>query len=203
MIKLKRKSAENQSFDWRPNFRNYEELPDLRAVRTQFFIPALSICIAVVFTIFIVSQEYRAMNISGDIEKLEEEIGSYEERHEEKVKLNSEFRGISRTLDEVSEFKADRLVASDFMLAVTSRLLEGMYLNRIEYIEGRATVEGSVQVSAEQASRLVNEYLKSLEEGDVLQGLLTDYKLTSLERNTNGENFNFRIVISRGEEEVK
>ncbi|EDY81033.1 Fimbrial assembly protein [Verrucomicrobiia bacterium DG1235] len=203
MIKVKKKSASERTFNWRPNFRSYEDLPDMRAVRTQIFVPAVAICIAAVFAIYILFQEYRAMSIGESIVKLEEEISSYEARHDEKVKLNAEFMGIVRTMDEVIEFTSDNLVGSDFLLALSSRLVEGMYLTRVEYLENKATIEGSVQVPAEEASRLVNDYLKSIEEADSLQGLLTEYKLTSLERDGSGNNISFRIEVTRKEEEEK
>lgn len=203
MIKLSKKAAVSNSYNWRPNFRNYEALPDIRAVRTQFFVPALAIAVASVFSIYILFQEYRAMNISEDIVKIEEDIASYEERHDEKVKLNSEFMAISRTLNEIVEFKEGRLVASDMLLSLSSHLLEGMHLDRVEYLEDKASIEGSVMVAAEQASRLVNDYLKALEEADALQGLLDEYKLTTLERDSTGNHIIFRIEVTKREETKK
>ncbi|MBK1879946.1 hypothetical protein [Pelagicoccus mobilis] len=203
MIKIKKKASVGNSYSWRPNFRNYDELPDVRTVRTQFFFPIVSLCIAAVFTVFILFQEYRAMDIRKNMAELEVEIESYQARHDEKVKLNAEFMGISRTLDEIVEFKANRLVASDYLLTLSSHLLEGMYLTKVEYMATLATIEGSVQVPAEEASRLVNQYLKSIQEADALQGLLNEYKLTSLERGEAGQGIKFRIEVLKKEEEVK
>ncbi len=199
MIKLPKKSSSARSYSWRPNFRDYESLPDLRAVRTQFFLPAFAIAVAGIFSVYILFQEYRAMNIGKDVQELEAEIATYETRHDEKVKLNAEFMNSNRTLSEVVEFKSDRLIASDFMLSLSSRLPDGMYLDRVEYSEGLANIQGSVLVSAEEASRLVDDYLKSIEEADVLQGLLDEYKLTSLERGARGDGFAFRIEVTKKE----
>ncbi len=199
MIKLSKKSASASSYNWRPNFRDYEALPDMRAVRTQFFVPAVAIAIASVLTIYILFQEYRAMNISEDIIKLENEIATYQERHDEKVALNAEFMKIGRTLNGIVEFKADKLVASDLLLSLSTHLLEGMHLDQVEYFEGRANIQGSVLVPAEEASRLVNDYLKALESADALQGLLDEYKLTSLERSVAGDSIVFRIEVTKKE----
>lgn len=196
MIKLSKKSSASHSYDWRPNFRNYDELPDIRAVRTQFFVPILAIAIASTLVVYILFQEYKAKNISENIQMLEEDIGTYEARHDEKVKLNSEFMGIAKTMEEVVEFESGELVASDFILAVSSLLLDGMYLDRIDFMGDRAVVEGSVLVPAEQASRLVNSYMKSIEEADALQGLLSEYKLTTLERGVVGNAITFRIEVT-------
>lgn len=203
MIKPKKRASKARQYNWRPNFLNYESLPDIRAVRTQFFLPTVSSLLAAVFVIFVLAREYKAMGIVEGIEDLNAEVASYEATHNEKVKLNAEFMGIARTLDEVVEFKKDRLSGSDFLLALSSRLIDGMYLNRVEYLEGRATVEGSVQVPAEEASRIVDAYLKSIEQGDVLQGLLTEYKLTSLERDGGSNSIKFRIEITEAQEADK
>lgn len=199
VIKVKKKAAASNAYNWRPNFRNYDDLPDLRTVRTQFFFPVVSLCVAAVFTLFILFQEFRAKEIRRDIERLEEEIASYEASHDEKVKKNAEFMAISRTIDEVLEFESDRLVGSDYLLSLSSNLLEGMYLTRVEFLSNLAVVEGSVQVAAAEASEIVNEYLKAIEEADALQGMLNEYKLTSLERGAKGNVVNFRIEIKQEE----
>lgn len=199
VMKLSKKTSSARSYNWRPNFRDYESLPDMRAVRTQFFAPALAIAIALFLSIYIIFQEYRAMNIGEDILALEAEIATYEARHDEKVKLNAEFMGISRTLSEIVDYKKGKLVASDFLLSLSSNLLEGMHLDRVEYLEGKANINGSVLVSAEKASRLVNDYLKALEKADALQGLLTEYKLTSLERDGADNDLAFRIEVTKKE----
>lgn len=203
MIKVKKKASAANAYNWRPNFRNYDDLPDLRTVRTQFFFPAVALCVAAVFTVFILFQEFRSMEIQKDIETLEQEIASYEARHDEKVKLNAEFMGITRTIDEVLEFEKDRLVGSDYLLTLSSSLLEGMYLTRVEYLGGQAIVEGSVQVAAAEASQIVNEYLRAIESADALQGRLSEYKLTNLERGSNGNIVNFRIEVREKEEGAK
>ncbi|WP_221774700.1 hypothetical protein [Pelagicoccus albus] len=191
------------SYNWRPDFRDLEDLPELRAVRTQFFLPTLFLVIAGVTIVFSVLREVHVKNIQQNIESLKVEIASYQEKHDAKVELNSGFMNTTRTLDEIVQFRSGRLLGSDFLLAVSSRLLEGMYLSRIEYIEGRASIEGNLKVSAEEASRLVDKFMVSLEEADVLQGLLDDYKLTSLERSAGGAHFNFRIEVTNSEAEEK
>lgn len=203
MIALKKKSSEGNSYKWRPNFRNADSLPEVRAIRTRFFLPTIAITLAFCFSSYILFQEYRAVTINDSIEVLEGEIESYKAKHDEKVKLNSEFMAISRTMDEIVEFNKGKLVASDFLLSVSSRLLDGMYLSRVEYIPEKADISGYVRVSAEQASLLVNDYLKSLEEGDVLQGLLDEYKLISLKRDQTGKSFEFRIQITKAEKKGK
>ncbi|WP_309023236.1 PilN domain-containing protein [Pelagicoccus sp. SDUM812002] len=140
------------------------------------------------------------MNIEEDIQKLESEIATYEARHDEKVKYNADFMKVSRSLNEIVEFEGGRLVASDLLLSLSSRLPDGMYLDRVEYSDGIANIQGSVLVSAEEASRLVNDYLRSIEGADVMQGLLDEYKLTSLERGSVGDGFAFRIEITKKEE---
>lgn len=200
MSLTKKKASARSAYSWRPNFRDVEALPDLRVVRTKFFLPAIAISLTVAFSSYLIFQEYRAVGIAENIRKVEAEIATYEETHSEKVELNSEFMQITNTLDEIVRFKAGKLVGSDFLLALSSRLQGGMYLTRVEYIDGKASIDGSVQVPAEKASRLVNQYLRSLEEGDVLQGFLTEYKLTTLERDGGGNNFSFRIEVTKGED---
>lgn len=202
MIKLK-KAGQGRRYNWRPDFRVADQLPEVSAVRTKVFVPGIAASVAIVFVLFILFQEYRAMRIGEDIAKLREEIASYDERHDEKVDLNAEFLALTRTVDEVLEFKQGVLTGSDYLLTVSSNLLDGMYLDRVEYLDHKADIEGSVEVPAEEASRLVDDYLRALEEADALQGLLTQYKLTSLGRDQAGERIKFRIEVTELEEKAK
>ena len=196
MINLKKKTAVGQAQHWRPNFRDYDALPDIRAVRTQFFLPAILIAAAVLVLSYVLFREYIALQLRSDIAALTAEIEENNANHDEKVEMNSEFMAIVRNIDEVSAFVDRQLIASDFLLAVSSRIQSGMHLTRIEYGADLAVIEGNLEVPAEQASRIVDDFVKVLQEGDVVQGLLTEYKLTSLERDAASNNIRFRIEIS-------
>lgn len=200
MISLKKKAAVKSGYNWRPNFRDYEALPDVQAVRTKVFLPVIFITVAAVFCMFILFREYGAMNTEKSIAELEKEIESYSVEHDEIVDLNSNFMKIVRKADEIEEFVSGKLVASEFLISISSRLPENMYLTRLEYGEDKATVEGSLAVPAEEASRIVDSFLKELEEADVVQGLLSEYKLTSMEREKSGEKIRFRIEVLPKEE---
>jgi hypothetical protein len=145
-------------------------------------------------------QEYRAMKIEEDILTIEAEIETYREQHDDKVSLNAEFMKVSRKLDEVLDFKEDKLIVSDALLSLSSSLLEGMHLDRVEYSDGTANIQGSVLVPAEEASGIVNDYLKAIDEADAFQGLVTEYKLTSLDRSSAGGVIAFRIEVTAKEE---
>lgn len=196
MIKLRKSQAANRAFHWRPNFRDYNALPPVRAVRTNIFIPVVFIAIALVFAGFILFREYQAMTIRAEIDVLKAEIEEDSKRHDEIVGLNAEFMKITKNLDEITKFVDGQLVGSEFLIDLTSRIKPGMYLTRIEYAQGRAMIEGRVGVAAEQASRIVDEFLKSIQEAEVLQGIVTDYKLTLLERANTVDTFNFRIEVT-------
>lgn len=203
MVSLKKKSAETRLYNWRPNFRDYEALPDIRVVRAKFFVPALFITLAVVFLSYIIFSEYKAMNLQDSIDLIQTEIDTDEARHAETVKLNGEFMKLVRSVDEMVAFEAEQLIGSDFLLAISSKLLEGMYLSRIEYERDLVVIIGNLNVPAEEASRIVDEYLQSLKDEDILEGKLTVYKLTSLERDSNSGTIKFRIEISPAEKEEK
>ncbi len=195
MISFKKRQQSSGSYDWRPNFRDYESLPDIRAVRTQFFLPTALVALALAFVGYLASREYRAVYLKSEISTIEAEISQHDVNHAEKVSQNAEFMSFERSLDEISAFLDDQLVGSDFLLAVSSRIMSGMYLTRVEYAPELVTIEGNLEVPAEEASRIVDGFLKALQEGDVVQGKLTEYKLTSLERDATSRLIRFRIQV--------
>lgn len=185
-----------RTYHWRPSFRDFEALPDIRAVRTKFFVPTLFISLAIIAASLTVFREHKAMVRQKAIDELQTEVDSYKEEHDAIVALNGEFMKRVRGIDEIIAFTEGQLVASDFFLGISSNAQKGMYLSRVEYTEEKATIAGFLSVAAEEASQVVDDYMKALSEADVLQGKMTEYKLTSLIRLEKTDTIQFRIEVT-------
>ncbi len=201
MINLKRKAAAGPSYNWRPNFRDFESLPDISVVRVKFFLPTflgVAVLIAVSYILF---NEYEAAGINDSIDSLQTELDSQAPEHDKLVKLNSEFMTLDKGLKEILDFKSGTLLSSDLLLSISTRVKEKMHLTRLEYSAERVLIEGDVKVAAEEASVIVDAFLLELEKGAILEGVLDQYSLTSLQRDERKDTIHFRIEITAAEKE--
>ena len=52
---------------WHPNFRNYEKLPDVKQVRTAFFVNAAAITVALALLTYFGVQEWQLRSLNAQI----------------------------------------------------------------------------------------------------------------------------------------
>ena len=59
---------------WHPNFRNYEKLPDVKAVRTAFFVNGASILVAVSLLVYFGFREWQIRTINSQVAQVQAQI---------------------------------------------------------------------------------------------------------------------------------
>ena len=79
--KWDKKVEAEAELNWRPDFRDRQSLPDIRTVRTTFFITAIAVTIAVMSVMHVGFQEYNIYSLGKKIEEGEAEISSRQDLH--------------------------------------------------------------------------------------------------------------------------
>lgn len=201
MIALKKKQAPAvASYNWRPSFRDFDALPDVRAVRARFFLPTLFISVSTLFVSFILFREYQAISLNEGIANLAAEIESTNALHEETVDLNGKFRKSVNVFEEIDSFYSEQISGSELLLRLSSNAPQGLFLTQVQYAnEGGATIEGRITVQAEEASAVVNKYIDALQAADATQGQYKTYSLASMTRDATSSAIDFRIALSNEE----
>lgn len=149
----------NQALAWHPNFRNYERLPDTKAVRTSFFINSTAIVVSLLLVGYTVKQEYVLSSLNSQIAAAADEIARDKSESARVVADFAKFKAEEKKLVEVDAFLKTRPIFSDLLLRVGQTLPENIALDSIALRENtlnlRATVKGAPEIAAGYASDYV------------------------------------------------
>ena len=210
-----RKSKKSEVPAWRPDFRDADNLPDIKVIRTDFLLNLISISLAVVLLGVLVYREYRATNLLSSIATLEGGIEGRKDTDAANVLLSKEFTSIEQRIREVVNFHNVPIDADHLLIRLAETLPKTVVLSSINLsvtVEGEGrkrsaqyilTVAGTVDDLPEApASAVTTEYQSTLRELDVLKPYFIDSNLyfNRLE-GLRAYEFNVRIIL--GAEPVK
>jgi hypothetical protein len=77
--------------NWRPDFRDRQSLPDIKTVRTTFFISAIAVTIAVMSVMHVGFQEYTIYSLERKIEEGKTEIAARQDLHVKAIGMKNLF----------------------------------------------------------------------------------------------------------------
>src|SRR5207244_3711979 len=77
---------------WHPNFRNYAKLPDIKVVRTAFFINGVAITITLAAMIYLGIQEWQLRSINNQIADWQRQIDRDKKASDTAVALFKKFQ---------------------------------------------------------------------------------------------------------------
>lgn len=194
-MKVLPRKAEVISIGWRPDFRDSETLPDTKVVRTSFFLTAGFFSVAVAMAMFLGFREYQKVQVEKDLIELQVEVDGMKPEHGVKVAANGKFMSANGRIDEIVAMRGNQIVGSDLLISVGAALSPSMVLSQMKYEKDSIVLEGMLNVGADEASALIDEYMEKLKEADVGQGTLKTYDLMSIQRK--GTQMIFKLSISK------
>ena len=103
--KWDKKVEAEAELNWRPDFRDRQSLPDIRTVRTTFFITAIAVTIAVMSVMHVGFQEYNIYSLGKKIEEGEAEISSRQDLHVKVIAMKNLFLAQEKRIDEINTFE--------------------------------------------------------------------------------------------------
>ena len=181
-VMIKRsKSQEQAPLYWRPDFRDREQLPDIKTVRTGFFLSAVAATLAAMTLIFVGIREYKIMNLKGNIEEVQKEIDVYRVENGLIVNKNKAFRDNMLKIQEIVSFVDEKAVASDLIIDIAGALSEGMVFRKFEYKDEAARFEGTIPFGVDSDGAL-NGFIDNLKAIESLNTRFKKFNQTSVVR---------------------
>jgi len=166
---------------WHVNFRDVSLLPDIKAVRTSFFVNGLSIIVALGGLFVFVYQEYRINNLRPQIADSQKQIDHDQKDSNKAIALSHRFEEEERKINELAGFvKANKLVLSDFIIHIGQTLPKGIVLATFDYRASGVTLKGFVQGSSAQASGIASQYEKQLKQDKFFNSSFESISLPAL-----------------------
>ena len=186
--------------NWRPDFRDRQSLPDIKTVRTTFFISAIAVTIALMSVMHVGFQEYTIYSLGKKIEEGKAEISSRQDLHVKAIGMKNLFLAQEKRIDEINTFEERQLAASDLILDSGKSLSPGMSLLSIEYIDEKAVFQGFV-VASEEADSLLKDYMEKLRNVDSLKDRYADINQVLVERESGTDLIKFHLEAINPEED--
>ncbi len=190
--KREKKVEEIAELNWRPDFRDRESLPDIKTVRTSFFLSAVAVTIAVMSLMHVGFYEYTIYSLGKKIEEGKAEIAARQGHHAKAIGMNNLFIEQERRIDEIHTFEDGQLVASDLIIDAGKSLMPGMSLFNVEYIDEKAVFQGYV-VASEETDSLLKEYMEKLRNVDSLKDRYAQFNQVSVERDSGTDQIKFHL----------
>jgi hypothetical protein len=180
--KPKTASAALQMPAWHPTFRNYERLPDIKVVRTVFFVNGVAITVALaVLTVFIF-KEYRYLSLCRQVAYAQTQIDRDQRGSDQAIALFKKFQGEEKKILEIDAFLKARPLLSNLLLQIGQTLPKNVALSAFEERENGVIMRGGVRGAPELASGEASNYVEQLNRDPAIKALFGEVTLTSISR---------------------
>jgi Tfp pilus assembly protein PilN len=199
-MKLPRKSPQSAgSGNWHVNFRIADGLPDLKPIRTSFFVNLLFVTVAAAALLFTAHREFLGFEIRSEIDLANQRVESVAARNNHLLALNKEFNDAAVIVSSAAEFGKGQMVASELLVALSRSLPRSMDFSSVTFEKGTLVLRGSVRGASETSSNRVSAYLDVLRKDEVVGPQLSQISLTSLVRDPRTQGMSFEIVLKPGQ----
>jgi hypothetical protein len=166
MLSLLKKKSDTAAIPptaaWHPNFRNYEKLPDIKVVRTAFFVNVAAISVALALLIYFGFQEWQLHTLRGQIADWQRQIERDRKASTEAIALFKKFQLEEAKLNEVDAFIKSRPLFSEIVTRLAETLPPNIALDSLDLREMGLTVRFSVRGAPDAASGHATAYLELL-----------------------------------------
>jgi hypothetical protein len=197
LFKIKKgdKAAAALAPSWHPNFRNFDRLPDVKVVRTSFFVNCAAIVIVSGVLLYLGLQEYKLHGIRIQISDCERQIEENKKPSEQAVRLYVKFQGEEKKAEEVAAFIKTDFVRSDFVIELGQSLPTNIALESIDLHEGGVSLRGIVRGTSDEASGLAQAYINLLRADPQLSTKFQAITMPSLDRDGKDGQLTFEIFM--------
>lgn len=196
-LPLKRSGQAAQAPNWHPNFRNTQLLPDLKVVRTTFFINATCIAVASAALMLTGYREYQAFNLRANISDAQQRMEKAREENDKHLAANRKFMEGMRKFDEARDFIGAQITGTKLLVALATTLPELMEFTAISYENRQLLLRGTIKLDSEAASQRASAYLDVLRAEPYIGEEFSEISLTTLQRDQANQGMSFEILLKQ------
>src|SRR6185369_10352596 len=107
---------------WHPNFRNYEKLPDIKVVRTAFFVNGAAITIMLALLTYFGFQEWQLHNLQAQVADWQRQINRDQAGSDKAIALYKKFEAQQAKFQEVDAFLKSKPLVSELLMRLGQTL---------------------------------------------------------------------------------
>ncbi len=147
---------------WHPNFRNAESLPDIKVVRTAFFINGIAILSALSLGAFLGLKEWQLNVVNSQISQIQAEITRNKSSSDKAVAIYKQFQASEGKVAEVENFLKSKSIISVLVLRLSATLPPNIAIDTLDMRDSGMTMRLSIRGDAAAASGYATAYLEQL-----------------------------------------
>lgn len=147
---------------WHPNFRNYEKLPDIKVVRTAFFVNALAILVTLSLLTYLGFREYNVRIHTKQIAEVQAQIDRNKKASDQAIALFKKFQAEETKTLEVNTFVTSKPMVSVLLLRIAQTLPKNIAVDNLDLRDAGLTMRLSVRGDPAAASGSAAAYLEQL-----------------------------------------
>lgn len=168
---------------WHPNFRNFERLPDIKQVRTAFFVNGAAIFLALAGLTYFTVQEYQLHSLNRQIEEWQRQIDQNKRASDQAVGLYKRFQDLAARTTDVESFVKSRPLLSELLLRFGETMPKNVALSGLDIRETGIALRGSARGAPDAATGYTSAYIDMLRADKTFAAMFEDISPTSVGRN--------------------
>jgi hypothetical protein len=182
MLSLLKKKSDAEGAEalpaWHPNFRDYQKLPDIKVVRTAFFINGVALLVAVSLASYLGFREWNLRVINQQIAHVQAQIDRDKRASDEAIALFKKFQAVETKVNEVDAFMTSKPLVSALLIRIAQTLPKYIAIDNFDLRDTGITLRLSVRGDPASASGYATAYLDQLR-GDKELAQFGDVSFTS------------------------
>lgn len=168
---------------WHPNFRNYEKLPDIKVVRTAFFVNGAAISVAISLAIYFGFQEWKLHVLRGQIADAGRQIARDKSASDQAIALSKKFQAEEAKIAEVDTFVKSKPIVSGLIFHLGRTLPVNIAVDSLDLRETGLVLRLSVRGTRDAGAGYATAYLEQLKADKLLAERFEQAEMTSIAPN--------------------
>ncbi len=202
MLSLLKKSggekAAPRTLPWRPDFRDFEQLPDVKTVRAALYTNIAVASLTALVVLFVAHREWSILSLRGTLSDVEAQIESTQAGSERARAMFTEFQAEERRFNEANALVSDPFRLADFLIHLGTLNPPGVNVSRVDFRgAGQSlTILGAIRGLDAAASDAASQYVRQLQNDPRLKTYFESISLTNLGRNVEEGSLNLELVFT-------
>ena len=185
---------------WHPNFRNYERLPDIKVVRTAFFVNGAAISIALGLAIYLGFQEWNLHVLRGQVAEAERQISANKSGSDQAVVQFKKFQAEEARFLEIDTFAKSKPLVSDLLVRLAQTLPNNIAIDSLDLRDSGLALRLTVRGAPDAATAYATAYLEQLRADKSFsrfdQVTPNGFAITNVQRNPSTGRLNVEFLLS-------
>jgi uncharacterized coiled-coil protein SlyX len=147
---------------WHPNFRDYGKLPDVKVVRTAFFVNGGAVFAVLGLAVYVASQEVNLHSLEAQITEEQAKIDRAKKGSDQAVAAFKKFQAEEALVQEVDAFVKSRPPVSAVVRRIGETLPPDVAVDALEFMADAVVLRLALRGDAVTASGRATAYLEQL-----------------------------------------